>query len=118
VFFGPFVVPFAISVAHNVVQGNVQLSDNRSEVGGFNVFRNRIFENLQCVDNDPAPVGGENVVYGVAQEQCSSLAGGQLSNDVSKPAPSPAVEKNEAEAKKQKVKKSKKQKKAKAKKRR
>jgi hypothetical protein len=38
--------------------------------GGVEIRRNVIDGNLQCKENQPAPVGGGNVVGGNKEDQC------------------------------------------------
>jgi hypothetical protein len=54
----------------NVIDGDLQAFSN---TGGFRIYGNRIDGNLQCKSNDPPPVGGENVVQGNKEDQCSQL---------------------------------------------
>jgi preprotein translocase subunit YajC len=54
----------------NVIDGDLQAFSNG---GGFRIYGNRIDGNLQCKSNDPPPVGGENVVEGNKEDQCSQL---------------------------------------------
>jgi hypothetical protein len=53
-----------------VVDSDVQLFTNR---GQFEVRGNRIGGNLQCKENNPRPVGGNNVVQGDKEDQCRNL---------------------------------------------
>ena len=41
--------------------------------GGATVAGNRVDGNLQCKENEPAPVGGGNVVDGNKEDQCARL---------------------------------------------
>jgi hypothetical protein len=41
--------------------------------GGVTVSDNSVNGNLQCKENAPAPTGGNNVVQGNKDDQCSSL---------------------------------------------
>jgi len=62
----------ALRVLNARVDGDVQLFEN----GGDGVKRirgNRIDGNLQCKENEPAPTGGNNVVTGNKEDQCSGL---------------------------------------------
>jgi thermitase len=61
-------------VLGNEVGGNVQVFQNRE--GGATISNNTIDGNLQCKENNPAPVGSGNVVKGSAEDQCASLTGG------------------------------------------
>ena len=63
----------------NVIDGDLQAFSN---TGGFRIYGNRIDGNLQCKSNDPPPVGGENVVQGNKEDQCSQL-------ELSPPGPPP-----------------------------
>lgn len=54
----------------NVVGGNLQAFQN---TGGLEIRKNRIDGNLQCKGNDPAPVGGGNIVEGSKEDQCRRL---------------------------------------------
>lgn len=54
-------------VNRNKVEGNVQVFDNRVR---FAIYGNRIFGDLQCKDNYPRPVGGNNMVEGDKEDQC------------------------------------------------
>ena len=77
-------------MANNLVDGNIQLKDNRARVevvankvgadvqaftnlGGVLVQDNGIGGNLQCKDNAPAPEGGNNAVSGNREDQCANL---------------------------------------------
>lgn len=54
----------------NNIGGNLQAFQNTS---GVEIRRNVIDGNLQCKTNNPAPIGGNNVVGGVKEDQCSRL---------------------------------------------
>ena len=54
----------------NVIDGDLQAFSNE---GGFLIYANRIDGNLQCKSNDPPPVGGQNLVEGNKEDQCSQL---------------------------------------------
>ena len=41
--------------------------------GGVEIRGNRIDGNLQCKENSPAPVGGNNRVGGNKEDQCRNL---------------------------------------------
>jgi hypothetical protein len=56
-------------VNDNVVGGNMQVYKNE---GPMEIARNTIDENLQCVDNDPPPVGGGNSAR-QKDGQCAAL---------------------------------------------
>ena len=77
-------------MADNLVDGNIQLKNNRARVevigntvgadvqaftnlGGVLVQDNGIGGNLQCKDNAPAPEGGGNTVSGNREDQCANL---------------------------------------------
>jgi len=77
-------------MASNLVDGNIELKDNRARVeviankvgadvqaftnlGGVLVQDNGIGGNLQCKDNAPAPEGGSNAVSGNREDQCANL---------------------------------------------
>jgi len=62
-----------LKLTRNRVNGNVQIVGNR---GQASVFDNTIEANLQCKENSPPPAGGNNVVKGSAEDQCSAFAGG------------------------------------------
>src|SRR5919106_5758181 len=59
-----------LTANRNVVGGSLQAFQNG---GGLEIRRNRIDGNLQCKENQPAPVGGANVVQGNKEDQCSDL---------------------------------------------
>ncbi len=62
-----------LAVLGSDVDGDVQLFDND---GGTKEIRDNIIGgNLQCKANDPAPIGGNNVVGGNAEDQCADLEG-------------------------------------------
>ena len=50
--------------------GNLQAFQN---TGGVEIRRNVIDGNLQCKTNNPAPIGGNNVVGGNKEDQCKRL---------------------------------------------
>jgi hypothetical protein len=52
------------------VGGSVPIVQNN---GGGTVRRNVIDGNLQCKENNPAPVGDDNVVGGSKEDQCARL---------------------------------------------
>jgi hypothetical protein len=54
----------------NVIDADLQAFSN---TGGFRILRNRIDGNLQCKSNNPPPHGGQNVVQGNKEDQCSRL---------------------------------------------
>jgi hypothetical protein len=54
----------------NKVGGSIQVIGNS---GGAEIFRNVIDENLQCKENNPAPIGGNNVVGGNKEDQCAGF---------------------------------------------
>jgi hypothetical protein len=53
------------------VKGDIQLFEN---LGANSVFRNRVDGNLQCKENTPDPVGGQNLVKGNAEDECDDIA--------------------------------------------
>jgi hypothetical protein len=59
-----------VRVVKNHVGGSVQAFQN---TGGVRIFGNVIDANLQCKENQPAPIGGENVVQGTKEDQCAQL---------------------------------------------
>jgi hypothetical protein len=59
-----------LRVLRNDVGGSVQVFQN---TGGVEIRRNVIDGNLQCKENQPAPVGGGNVVGGNKEDQCRRL---------------------------------------------
>ncbi len=61
-------------VTANQVDGDVQLFGN--DGGTKRITGNTIGGNLQCTGNDPVPTGGDNVVQGNAEGQCSNLEDG------------------------------------------
>jgi len=61
-----------LKALRNEVGGSIQAFQN---VGGVELRSNVIDGNLQCKGNQPAPVGGANVVGGSAEDQCASLEG-------------------------------------------
>jgi hypothetical protein len=54
----------------NIIDADLQAFGND---GGFRIYANRIDGNLQCKSNDPPPYGGNNVVQGNKEDQCSKL---------------------------------------------
>ena len=60
-----------LDVRRNVVNGDVQVLSNTR--GTKTITRNRIDGNLQCKANNPAPVGGGNMVGGNKEDQCRLL---------------------------------------------
>lgn len=60
----------ALSATRNRVGGNVQAFQN---LGGVRIAGNIIRSNLQCLENDPAPTGGQNTVFGNKENQCAGL---------------------------------------------
>ena len=53
-----------------IVGSDLQLFSNRDR---FEVRGNRIDGNLQCKENNPRPVGGNNIVQGNKEDQCRLL---------------------------------------------
>jgi hypothetical protein len=60
-----------ISVQNNKVRGDLQFQNNQTG-GVFDISDNRVRQNLQCVDNEPAPTGSGNRA-GDLEDQCSGL---------------------------------------------
>jgi hypothetical protein len=60
----------ALVASRNVIGGDLQAFQN---TGGVEIRRNRIDGNLQCKGNQPAPVGGGNIVQGNKEDQCRRL---------------------------------------------
>jgi cytoskeletal protein CcmA (bactofilin family) len=77
-------------VVDNEIVGNIQVSDSRARIevmanqvgadvqafanlGGVRVQDNVIDGNLQCKQNAPAPLGGNNQVSGNKEDQCANL---------------------------------------------
>ncbi|BAQ63603.1 hypothetical protein [Geminocystis sp. NIES-3709] len=58
------------SIVSNKIQGDVQLESNS---GKLTVSKNNIGGNLQCKENKMIPVGGDNIVEGNKEDQCSKL---------------------------------------------
>jgi cytoskeletal protein CcmA (bactofilin family) len=61
----------SLHVEGNRVEGNVQVFKNRG--GPFTISDNGIGGHLQCKENEPAPIGGGNVVDGEKEDQCRNL---------------------------------------------
>lgn len=59
-----------VAAVRSTVGGNVQAFQN---TGGVEIRGNRIDGNLQCKENRPAPVGGNNIVDGNKEDQCAKL---------------------------------------------
>jgi hypothetical protein len=59
-----------LRASRNTIGGNLQAFQNS---GGVEIRRNVIDGNLQCKTNNPAPIGGNNVVGGVKEDQCKRL---------------------------------------------
>jgi len=55
------------------IDGDLQAFRN---TGGVSITGNTIDNNLQCVDNDPPPTGGDNYVGGDMEGQCANLQSG------------------------------------------
>jgi cytoskeletal protein CcmA (bactofilin family) len=64
-----------IAVSNNSVKGDLQFDDNLAAAAEatFDISDNRVKQNLQCSNNDPAPTGGGNAVKGDRDGQCSGL---------------------------------------------
>jgi hypothetical protein len=54
----------------NEIGANLQAFKN---TGGLEIFRNGLDGNLRCKENNPAPIGGGNVVQGNKEDRCSRL---------------------------------------------
>jgi hypothetical protein len=52
------------------IDGNLQAFQN---TGGVSIIGNTIDNNLECLDNDPPPTGGDNNVGGDMEGQCANL---------------------------------------------
>ncbi len=64
----------AFSVSGNTVHGDLQFFKNYAE-SDHTIYKNAIKQNLQCKESSPYPIqGGENRVYGNAEDQCYELA--------------------------------------------
>jgi len=64
----------AFSISGNTVHGDLQFFKNYAE-SDHTIYQNAIKQNLQCKENSPYPIlGGENRVYGNAEDQCYELA--------------------------------------------
>ena len=59
-----------VAAIRSTVGGNIQAFQN---TGGVEIRGNRVDGNLQCKENHPAPVGGNNIVDGSKEDQCSRL---------------------------------------------
>jgi hypothetical protein len=59
----------ALSIVGNQVR-KIQVFQN---AGGVTVSANTVNGNLQCRGNNPAPVGGNNIVQGSREDQCAGL---------------------------------------------
>ena len=57
-------------VNRNEVEGNVQVFENRVPLS---IYGNEIYGDLQCKDNYPPPVGGNNMVESDKEDQCRSF---------------------------------------------
>lgn len=60
-----------IRVVKNKVRGDLQFQNNQTG-GLFDISTNAIRQNLQCVDNEPAPIGSGNLA-GDLEDQCAAL---------------------------------------------
>lgn len=60
----------ALSVSGARIGQDLQVFKN---FGGASIFSNVINGNLQCKENDPAPVGARNVVGGNKEDQCAGF---------------------------------------------
>ncbi len=61
----------AIAVRRNGVRGDLQFQNNQTG-GVFEISNNSVRQNLQCVDNAPAPIGSGNRA-GDLEDQCAGL---------------------------------------------
>jgi len=59
----------SLAASDNIVAGNVKVAQN---LGGVTLERNSIDGALQCQENRPAPVGGENLASS-KEDQCAAL---------------------------------------------
>ena len=59
-----------LRILRNVVDEDVQAFQNK---GGIEIRDNRIDGNLQCKENRPPPIGGNNIVQGNKEDQCRRL---------------------------------------------
>jgi len=59
-----------LTAKRNRIGGNLQAFQN---TGGVKIRANRIDGNLQCKENVPPPTGGDNIVQGSKEDQCSTL---------------------------------------------
>ena len=59
-----------VAAIRSTVGGNIQAFQN---TGGVEIRGNRVDGNLQCKENHPAPLGGNNIVDGSKEDQCSRL---------------------------------------------
>lgn len=59
-----------IDLRDNRIGGDVKVEENR---GGATIFNNQVTNNLQCVQNVPAPTGGGNTVGGTRDGQCAGF---------------------------------------------
>jgi len=55
---------------NNRVNADIQVISHRN---GVEISTNRVDGNLQCKENNPAPIGGGNVVQGNKEDQCKNL---------------------------------------------
>ena len=60
----------ALRAANNKVGGSIQVIGNDALA---TITANRVDGNLQCKENEPAPVGGGNIVQGNKEDQCEAL---------------------------------------------
>ena len=59
-----------LTAKRNTIGGNLQAFQNK---GGLSITENTIDGSLQCKENRPAPTGGDNIVRGNKEDQCSDL---------------------------------------------
>ena len=72
-------IKYALSIQHNEIEGNVKIYDNESKSMDYKplnswIYGNKIYGNLECMNNYPDPMGDLNFVSGDAQGECSYLA--------------------------------------------
>jgi hypothetical protein len=60
----------AFTISRNEIDSDLKANDN---TGGVTIVKNVVGGNLQCQGNDPAPIGGFNVVDGTKEDQCELL---------------------------------------------
>jgi len=66
-------------VENGIVNGDIQFESNNGMLSaagnqvGATVADNTINGNLQCKENNPAPIGGINIVQGNKEDQCADM---------------------------------------------